>query len=100
MNRHYSYYNNCVNWPKGDIDGLHEIVDNSQTITRKTFLKHVNYKELKHIEKGLGYSLKSNHGLTMAGDWCVSYHKSILHGKTVYFFCYSSIEYIFVKEGE
>jgi len=94
----YRYYNNCVNWPSRDVDrkgGLRDMIDQAKDITRETFLRHVSLAELREIELGLGYTAHPSQGLTMAGDWSVSYHRSKLHGKTVYYFCYSCIEYVF-----
>lgn len=38
-------------------------------------------------------------GLTMAGDWSVSYHRSRLHGRAVYYLRWSAIEYVFVPSA-
>lgn len=94
----YFYYNNCVGWDSEDVNadgGLCNMIDSSVDITRSTFLKHVDREVLREIEKALGYPMGR---LTMAGDWAVSYHKSKLHGKTVYYFSHSCIEYVFVSE--
>ena len=99
MNR-YSYYCSCVDWPKSKVDDLSEMVDRSIEISRKTFLGYVNRQDLKIIESSLGYSHHRTKGLVMSSDWGVSYHRSRLYGKRVYFFCHSSIEYVFVKGGE
>jgi len=93
------YFNNCVNWNRSDVNregGLSDMINRSIDITRQTFLKHVDNTELKDIEQSLGYSNHPKRGLTMAGDWSVSYHRSKLHKKTVYYFRQSAIEYVFV----
>lgn len=95
------YYNNCVNWPSSDVSvdgGLSDMIDDAMMITRRTFLKHVDYNELQDIEESLGYCWHPSQGLTMAGDYHVSYHRSKLHGKRVYYFCHSGIEYVFVDQ--
>lgn len=98
MVREFTYYNNCVNWPHKDVDGLSDMIDAARDITRKTFLKHVNARSRGDIEGMLGYAPHDPRAvLTMARDWAVSYHKSKLHGKTVYFFVQSAIEYVFTK---
>jgi len=96
----YQYYRNCCGWPEGDVDaegGLCDMIDEAKDITRKTFLRHVDYeKELWPIEYQLSYDRYHKQGMTMASDWHVSYHKSKLHGLTVYYFKHSRVEYVFV----
>lgn len=99
---HYSYYCDCVGWPRGDVDsegGLSDMVGRAIDISRRTFLLHVDRAELAEIERNLGYDHHWKHGLTMAADWAVSYHRSVLHGERVYFFKHSAIEYVFTKEA-
>jgi len=89
------YYNNCIGWDRRDIRGLTEMTDNNREITRKTFLKNVDKDELTEIESEIGYAKHPSKGLTMAGDGYVTYHKSKLHEKDVYYFRWSAIEYVF-----
>lgn len=92
------FFNNCVGWDKDDVDcegGLRDMIDNSVDVTRQTFMRHVDREELKEIERYMGYCEHPRQGLTMAGDWHISYSRSKLHGKTVYFFTHSAIEYVF-----
>lgn len=92
----FQFYSSCVNWPRSDVThGLIPMIADSRGISRETFLKHVCREDLQGIEESLGYDSHWKHGLTMAGDWAVSYHKSKLHGETVYFFKHSAIEYVF-----
>jgi len=96
----YKFYSNCVSWPSGDVfneGGLSDMIDNAIDITRKTFMKYVYMSELKDIEMSLGYDNHYKQGLTMAGDYHVGYHRSKLHGKRVYYFRHSAIEYVFVN---
>lgn len=96
----YNYYNNCVGWDSNDVDtddGLCNMIDTSIDITRETFLKHVNKDSLMQVESDLGYDRHYKQGLTMAGDYHVSYHRSKLHGKRCYFFKHSAIEYVFIN---
>ncbi len=96
----YKYYNNCVSWPSRDVHrngGLSDMIDDAIDITRQTFLKHVDMAELKDINWSLGYVEHPSQGLTMAGDFHVSYHRSKLHDKRVYYFAHSSIEYVFTN---
>ena len=96
----YSYYANCTSWPEDAFKegGLSDMIDNAIDITRKTFLKYTSRAELQNIEWNLGYAYHPKQGLTMAGDWHVSYHRSRLHGKRVYFFRQSAIEYVFTGD--
>lgn len=89
------YYRNCVGWPSNDVHskgGLRDMIDQAIDITRRTFLQHVDRDQLRDIEGQLGYGS----WLHMASDYHVSYHRSKLHGQTVYFFKHSAIEYVFV----
>ena len=98
----YQYYNNCVNWSKDDVysdGGLNDMIDQAIDISRKTFLKHVDRDDLRDREFSLGYETHPSKGLTMAGDYSVSYHRSKLHGKRVYYFRQSCIEFVFTKVG-
>ena len=74
------------------------MINESIMISRRTFLKYINRTELREIEENLGYDSHPKQGLTMAADWAVSYHRSKLHDKRVYYFCYSGIEYVFKGE--
>lgn len=89
----------CVDFPtKGpEFDALTQMIEDNTKVTRETFLRHVDRNSLREIELGLGYSSYPSQGLTMAGDWHVSYHRSRFNGETVYYFRHSAIEYIFVR---
>ena len=81
------YMNSCVNWPQHDVSaegGLSDMVDQSKDVSRSTFLKAC-----------LGYSRSARQGMSMADDYHVSYHRSKLHGDTVYYLKHSAIEYVF-----
>jgi len=97
----YHYYCSCVNWPKDDISalgGLKDMIDAAHTISRKTFYQRIDYDELADFERRLGYARHWKRGLTMSHDYHVTYHKSRLHGKPVYFIKHSAIEYVFTGE--
>lgn len=98
MNR-LSYYCNCVGWPRDDVHaegGLCDMIYKAQDITRKTFLRHVDRESMAEVEGSLGYAPHDPGAiLRMSKDYCVSYHRSKLHGKIVYFFKHSAIEYVF-----
>jgi hypothetical protein len=92
------FIGNCVGWPESDVHadgGLCDMIAEASDITRATFLRHVGRDNLAPIAAGLGYVEHAKQGLTMAGDYHVSYHRSRLHGKRVYFFKHSAIEFVF-----
>lgn len=93
------FYCDCVSWPAGKVNALTTMVDDSIEVTRSTFMRHVDLADLKDLEVRLGYALHSSQGLTMAGDWHVSYHRSKLNGFRVYYLRHSSIEYVFIPGG-
>ncbi len=96
----FRFYCHCVGWPPGDVrGGLIPMIDEAAEITRRTFLKHVHRGDLALIAKALGYEDHPTQGLTMAGDAYISYHRSKLHGKRVYYFAWSGIEYVFTQEA-
>ena len=98
----YQFYSNCVGWPEdaSKEGGLSDMIDIEMDITRRTFLKYVDRDELTEIEGGLGYAKHPKQWLTMAGDYHVSYHRSKLHGKRVYYFKQSGIEYVYTNGRE
>ena len=95
-----TFYNSCVTWPAHDVDakgGLSDMIDEAYEISRRTFLKQVDRCELRDLDDALGYAPRPRQGLTMARDYHVSYHRSLLHGRRVYFFNHSAIEYVFTE---
>ena len=99
----YRYYCSCVGWPREDVDaegGLSDMICGAIMLSRRAFLKHVDRESLVDIEEQLGYESHPRRGLTMAGDWHVTYHRSKLHGKRVYFFRWSGIEHVFVEAAD
>lgn len=99
----YTYWKRCDDFPTvGRLyDALVDMVGDNLEITRRTFLKHVDRENLADIEQALGYVAhhRTDHGLTMAADWAVSYHRSKFMGKTVYYFRWSSYEHIFTRKA-
>jgi hypothetical protein len=98
----FTFYNNCVNWDRNDVHeegGLCDMIDDARQITRYTFLKHVDRESLAVVERNLGYAPHCKDAiLRMANDFHVSYHRSKLHGETVYYFRHSAIEYVFANQ--
>jgi len=95
-----TFYCSCVNWPREDVSaagGLCDMINHARMISRRTFLANVEPDSYRELETDLGYARNSRSGLSMARDWAVSYHKSKLHGETVYYIRHSAIEYVFAK---
>ena len=98
----YRFYRDCVSWPERaeKPGGLSDMIDDAIDISRKTFLQHVDKLDLNYLEvASMGYAEHHKQGLTMAGDWHVTYHRSKLHGKRVYYFRHSAIEYVFTNNN-
>lgn len=89
----YSFYNNCVNWPRQDVEALTELCDTAIDITAKTFFRHVDRRE---VESEFDYTRRS----PITKDWHVRYHRGNLHGKRVYFLVHSAIEYVYTNQRE
>lgn len=87
----------CVTAEGADIE---DMVDNARDISRRTFLRYVDRAGLFEIEVGLGYATHPSRGLTMAGDWHVSYHKSRYQGRPCVYFRQSMIEHVFCPGRE
>ena len=95
----HKFYRSCVDWPYLDVQatgGLDDMTASCIDITRRTFLQHVDREDLRQVESGVGGAAHPKQGLTVAGDWHVSYHRSKLHGRRVYYMIHSSTEYVFV----
>jgi len=96
-NSKFKYFNNCVNWDPRDVEvegGLADLIENSNTVDRNIFLRHVSYHDLAMLEKELGYTKD----FKMENDWHVTYFKSKHHEEIVYGFVHSAIEYIFERD--
>lgn len=97
MKHNKRYFRSCVNWDRSDVGcegGLSDMIDSSQSITRHTFLSHVDRADYKALEKRLGYIPGSKP--TMARDYLVAYYKGKLHGKPTVWITQSAIEYVFM----
>lgn len=91
------FLSDCVSWPRNRVRELCDMIQSNRRISRRTFMANVDTTQLREIERQLGYESHHSQGLVMANDYCVSYHKSKLAGKTVYYFCHSAIEYVFAS---
>ena len=96
MNHLKRYLTDCVGCPGPNAgEAIQAMVDTATDITRQTFRRHVNRSDLRDLEKEMSYERYPGRGLTMAGDWHVSYHKSTFRDAPVVYFRHSAIEYIF-----
>ena len=93
------FFCNCVGWDRDDVPSLHDMIEAERDITRRTFLRHVNKEDQAELELRLSYAPYARGSiLTMCRDYAVSYHRSKLHGSTVYYFKHSAIEYVFTND--
>jgi hypothetical protein len=86
------YHTNCVQARGREIQ---DMTSENMSVTRRTFLEHVDRDSLRDVERSLSYAVHPRQGLTMAGDYHVSYHRSQYRGRPCYYFSHSAIEYIF-----
>ncbi len=97
----YRFYNSCIGWPRGDVHtegGLCDMVADSRMVCRRTMLSHIGKDKMLGFERMAGYARHWKQGLTMSQDWYVTYHRSKLHGRRVYYIRHSAIEYVFTKD--
>lgn len=88
----WTYEIRCIEAVGEDIG---DMVDTELTITRRTFRRYVDHANLAALEAELGYDKHPKQGLTMAGDWHVSYHRSTYQGRPCVYFAWSGIEHVF-----
>jgi len=74
---------------------IREMLNSSKNVTRRTFLRHVDRKDMLKQEAACGYSQHPKQGLTMAADRHVSYSVGKYQGQPCAFFTWSAIEYVF-----
>ena len=84
------YITNCVN---STGDAINAMVDKAREITYKTFIKHVDWREVSQM---LGYDLHYKREMLLKNDYAPSYYKSVFEGNPCYYISWSAIEYIFI----
>ncbi len=87
-----NFETDCISATGDDITAM---LETERQVTRRTFLQHVDRAELTELADGMSYARHHTQGLTMAGDWHVSYHKGVYREKPCYFLTWSAIEYVF-----
>jgi hypothetical protein len=90
----YQFETTCVTANARDLEAMEE---KSRDITRRTFLKYVDYYQIRALETILGYDDHHMRGMTMASDHHVRYYKSWFRGKRCVGFDWSSIDHIFCE---
>ena len=76
-----------------DVKALEEMIDKARQITYRTFIKHVDRKDLVRLFPQ--YDWISGRDLTLKRDYHVGYFKSKFKNIPCVFMNHSSIEYIF-----
>jgi len=75
------------------VDELEYLYEHDREITKKSFARHVDMKELCEY---LGYSYKNiNRGLSFFRDWHIRCYMSRFRGKRVYHLDWSQIDHVF-----
>lgn len=83
----------CVHSTAEKINALQA---SGKEITRRTFLKYADRRDLARLEASLGYDVaRQRGGLRMSRDWHVSYYRGVYDGRPCVYFDHSRIEYIF-----
>lgn len=94
LEKPYRYETCCIH---SDYESITSMTEQSSDVSYRTMLK---YCDLASWAEDHGYEVRQNvgHGLTLKGDWHVSYHKSVYRGKPCYYLVHSHIEYIWVLD--
>lgn len=92
----WRFVTTCVNASGDDITAMN---DAAKEITYDRMRRIVG-QPFVDLQKQLNYDVPGTRGrdrigLTMRGDWAVSYHRSTYQGKPCLFFRWSHIEHIF-----
>lgn len=94
MPKDYEFQTDCVH---STAEAINAMTDAARDVSLRTMRRHC---DLSEFEESLGYFRNSRQGLTLAGDWAISYHKSTYRGRPCYYLCHSCIEYIWTKEPQ
>jgi hypothetical protein len=97
----WRFETDCVSCPGDDAGAvIGAMVDEATEISRRTFLRYVEPDNLRALERALNYEAHPRRGLTMAGDWAVSYFRSTFRGRPCVYFVWSAIEHVFTAAGD
>lgn len=93
-----TYKTCCVQASGRDINQMREH-PKCREVSYRTMLKHcsgiLDWAEQHNYDRRKNAA--GSHGLTLKGDWAVSYHKSVYRGKPCYYLVWSSIEFIWAS---
>lgn len=94
----YRYFKSCVDFTGDEVEHLLAMLDSEAEtrVTLATLRRHCGAAVISAWATGHGYELSKRRGLTMAGDYAISYHRSIYRGERCYFIRWSGIEFIWV----
>ena len=112
----HQFFSDCVGWPEDLVTvpgGLCDCIDEEDDITIEQFLAAVDYDHVVEFTHGLHYTgptkiyndpehpkhNEENFGMSMEEDYHVSYHRSKLLGKEVFYFKHSGIEHVYIPTG-
>jgi hypothetical protein len=95
MSAGYHYFKSCVDHAPPEVAALNAMIEAETDITLRTMRGHC--AGLAEWAADHGYEANKRHGLTLAGDWHVSYHRSTYGGKRCYFLRWSAIEFIWCQ---
>ncbi len=90
--KEYQFHTSCVHSTAELID---DMCEHAVEITYETMLRHC---DLPSWAKQMLYEKRKDQGLTLKGDWHVTYHKSRYGGVSCYYLVHSAIEHIWVAE--
>lgn len=91
------FLNNCVNWPREQLDLLDEIVEEAEKISFDNFVRNVGRDVVRPFAvEEFGYSSVE----AMRHDWAIGFYRTTICGKTYYYIEWSAIEYVFTEDGE
>ena len=92
MAKDYRFLTTCVDIPSEDLEAFEEMMENAKSVTYETLRRHC--EGLREWEDMLGYGS----WLRMKDDYAVSFYKSTFKGKPCYYFDWSRIEHVWVRE--
>jgi hypothetical protein len=108
-----TFFSDCISWPDDLVDvpgGLCDCRSDADDMRPHDFMRNVDMEDLTYKSYALGYTgptkahndpnhpehNSDSYGKSMEEDPCVSFFKSELFGRTVYFFTHSAIEHVYI----
>lgn len=92
--RRFQYYKSCIDHQTNEVPALSKMVDDARDVTLETVQR--NCIGLEEWARDQGYERDKRHGLTLAQDWAVSFHRSRYNGARCYYIRWSAIEFIWL----